>query len=60
MNMIIKRDILGSLISIELTEREMKEAHIAYLRSELDRVKDKPVRIEKQAEIMPKESAVNH
>lgn len=58
--MTIKRDILGNLISIELTEMEMKEAHIAYLRSELDKVEDKPVRIEKQAEIMPKEPAVNH
>ena len=33
--MTIKRDILGSLISIELTEREMKEAHIAYLEQEI-------------------------
>lgn len=36
--MTIKRDILGSLISIELTEDEIKNAHIAYLDSEMNKV----------------------
>lgn len=57
MNMIIKRDILGTIVNIELTEQEMKEVHIAYLKSELSKVLEEPKRITKKDEIMPEHEA---
>lgn len=37
--MTIKRDILGTIVNIELTDQELTEAHIAYLEQEIKALK---------------------
>lgn len=56
--MTIKRDILGTIVSIELTEQELTSAHIAYLEQEIKALKagtPSSTPIVKSAEIMPAE-----
>ena len=56
--MIIKRDILGTIVNIELTEQEITNAHIAYLKKEIEALKvgmPSSAPIVKSAEIMPVE-----
>lgn len=49
--MIIKRDILGTIVNIELTEQELTNAHIAYLEQEIKALKAGAK--EEPIEIMP-------
>lgn len=54
--MTIKRDILGTIVDIELTEQELTNAHIAYLEQEIKALKAVTKEdVRKSAEIMPKE-----
>lgn len=56
--MTIKRDILGTIVNIELTEQELTNAHIAYLEQEIKALKagtPSSTPIVKSAEIMPAE-----
>lgn len=52
----IKRNILGATVEIELTELEIKDAHITYLHDEIEQIFKEHGWIKPKDEIMPKHS----
>ena len=48
--MTIKRDILGTIVNIELTDEEITKAHIAYLEQEIKSLKGKSFTVSAKAQ----------
>lgn len=59
--MTIKRDILGTIVNIELTDEEIAQAHISYLKDEIAKASGTKVMVKEPVlECMPYEPETNY